>query len=94
MYVLRGSHDLNIRSAFLHVMGDTLSSFAVIAAAVWIAFTGQTIVDPLLSIGISLLVVLSSFSLLREAIPDPAPVRPPRCEHRRCDPGDGVGARC
>ena len=40
MYVLRGSHDLNIRGAFLHVMGDTLSSVAVIAAAVWIAITG------------------------------------------------------
>jgi cobalt-zinc-cadmium efflux system protein len=67
MYVLHGSHDLNIRSAFLHVLGDTLSSVAVIVAAVWIAFTGQTFVDPLLSIAIALLILVSSFSLLRDA---------------------------
>ncbi len=68
MYVLHGSHDLNIRSAFLHVLGDTLSSVAVIAAAIWIAFTGQTFVDPLLSIAIAVLILVSSFSLLREAL--------------------------
>jgi cobalt-zinc-cadmium efflux system protein len=67
MYVLHGSHDLNIRSAFLHVLGDTLSSVAVIAAAIWIAFTGQTFVDPLLSIAIAVLILVSSVSLLREA---------------------------
>ena len=67
MYVLHGSHDLNVRSAFLHVLGDTLSSVAVIAAAIWIAFTGQTIVDPLLGIAIAVLILVSSFSLLREA---------------------------
>ena len=67
MYILHGSHDLNIRSAFLHVLGDTLSSVAVIVAAIWIAFTGQTFVDPLLSIVIAVLILVSSFSLLREA---------------------------
>jgi cobalt-zinc-cadmium efflux system protein len=67
MYVLHGSHDLNIRSAFLHVLGDTLSSVAVIIAAIWIAFTGQTFVDPLLSIAIAVLILVSSFSLLRDA---------------------------
>lgn len=67
MYVLHGSHDLNVKSAFLHVLGDTLSSVAVIAAAIWIAFTGQTFVDPLLSIAIAILILVSSFSLLRDA---------------------------
>lgn len=67
MYFLHGSHDLNVRSAFLHVLGDTLSSVAVIGAAIWIAFTGQTLADPLLSIGISLLILFSSFALLRES---------------------------
>lgn len=33
MYVLHGSHDLNVKSVFLHVQGDTFSSVAVIAAA-------------------------------------------------------------
>ena len=67
MYILHGSHDLNFRSAFLHVLGDTLSSVAVIVAAIWIAFTGQTFIDPLLSIAIAVLILVSSFSLLREA---------------------------
>jgi len=67
LYVLHGSHDLNVKGAFLHVLGDTLSSVAVIAAALWIAFTGQTIVDPLLSIAIALLILVSSFPLLRDA---------------------------
>ena len=58
MYILHGSHDLNIRSAFLHVLGDTLSSVAVIVAAIWIAFTGQTFVDPLLSIVIAVLILV------------------------------------
>jgi cobalt-zinc-cadmium efflux system protein len=66
-YFLHGSHDLNVRSAFLHVLGDTLSSVAVIAAAVWIAFTGQTIVDPVLGIVIAVVILVSSFSILREA---------------------------
>lgn len=67
VYVLHGSQDLNVKSAFLHVLGDTLSSVAVIAAAIWITFTGQTFVDPLLSIAIAILILVSSFSLLREA---------------------------
>lgn len=67
LYVLHGSHDLNVKGAFLHVLGDTLSSVAVIVAALWIAFTGQTIIDPLLSIAIALLILVSSFSLLRDA---------------------------
>lgn len=67
MYFLHGSHDLNVKSAFLHVLADTISSVAVIAAALWIAFTGQTLADPILSIAISLLILVSSFSLLRES---------------------------
>lgn len=67
MYVLHGSHDLNVRSAFLHVLGDTISSVAVIAAAIWIEFTCQTFVDPLLSSAITLLILFLSFSLPRDA---------------------------
>jgi len=66
-YFLHGSHDLNVRSAFLHVLGDTLSSVAVIVAGVWIALTGQTFVDPLLGIIIAVVILVSSFSILRDA---------------------------
>jgi len=66
-YFLHGSHDLNVKSAFLHVLGDTLSSVAVIAAGIWIALTGQTVVDPLLGIIIAVVILVSSFSILRDA---------------------------
>jgi cobalt-zinc-cadmium efflux system protein len=66
-FFLHGSHDLNVRSAFLHVLGDTLSSVAVIAAAAWIAFTGQTFVDPLLGLVIAIVILVSSFSILNDS---------------------------
>ncbi|WP_321506093.1 cation diffusion facilitator family transporter [uncultured Methanoregula sp.] len=65
--MLHGSHDLNVKSAFLHVIGDTLSSIAVIVAAVWIALTGQTLIDPVLGILIAGVIIISSFSIMREA---------------------------
>jgi len=68
VFLLHGSHNLNVRSAFLHVIGDVVSSVAVIAAAVWIAFTGQTIVDPLLSGFIAVLIIISAVRILRETI--------------------------
>jgi cobalt-zinc-cadmium efflux system protein len=66
--LLHGSHNLNVRSAFLHVVGDTVSSLVVIVAAVWISITGQVIVDPILSGIIAILIVISSARILRETI--------------------------
>jgi len=68
MFLLHGSHNLNVRSAFLHVVGDTISSVAVIAAAAWISFTGQVIADPILSGIIAILIVVSAARILRETI--------------------------
>jgi cobalt-zinc-cadmium efflux system protein len=68
VFLLHGSHDLNVRSAFLHVVGDTVSSVAVIAAAVWITFTGQVIADPILSGIIAVLIVISAARILCETI--------------------------
>ncbi len=67
-FSLHGSHDLNVRSAFFHVLTDLLSSIAVVSAAVWIFFTGQTIVDPILGTGIAVLVLVSAFSIIRDSI--------------------------
>jgi cobalt-zinc-cadmium efflux system protein len=67
-FLLHGSHNLNVRSAFLHVIGDTISSIAVIVAAVWIAVTGQTLVDPILSGIIAVLIVVSAAGILRETL--------------------------
>jgi cobalt-zinc-cadmium efflux system protein len=68
VFLLHGSHNLNVKSAFLHVIGDVISSVAVIAAAVWIAVTGQVIVDPLLSGFIAILIIASAAGILRETL--------------------------
>ena len=60
--------DLNVRSAFLHVMGDLLSSVGVLLGAVVIAKTGMAWVDPALSLFIALLIAVSSFKLFKKAL--------------------------
>ena len=64
----RGARNLNVRAALLHVMGDLLGSVAALLSGLVIAFTGWTPMDPLLSLGISALIVVSSLRLLREAL--------------------------
>ena len=64
----RGAHSLNSKAALLHVMGDALGSLAAIAAGVVIYFTGWMPIDPILSIVVSMLILFSAFSLLREAL--------------------------
>jgi cobalt-zinc-cadmium efflux system protein len=60
--------DLNVRSAWIHVMGDLASSLGVLAGVVVIAKTGWTWVDPVLSLGIALLIALSAFRLFWKAL--------------------------
>jgi cobalt-zinc-cadmium efflux system protein len=60
--------DLNTRSAFLHVLGDALASVGVIGAGVAIFFTGWTWLDPLVSILIELLILVSSGRVLKESV--------------------------
>lgn len=57
---------LNVRAAMLHVFGDVSASVGVIIAGVVILLTGQTIVDPLLSIGIAILIAIGAWRILRE----------------------------
>jgi len=59
--------NLNIRGAFLHVLGDLLGSIGAIFAALIINFTGWLRVDPLVSIFISLLIIFSASELLKES---------------------------
>lgn len=68
VWKLHGTHDLNVKSAFLHVLTDTFASVAVICAAIWIFFTGQTIVDPILSIVIALIIIFSAFMVIRDSV--------------------------
>lgn len=66
-----GGHDhedLNARSAFLHVIGDALSSIGVIVAGLIILFTGWTWVDPIASVIIGIIILSGSFRVLKEAV--------------------------
>jgi len=67
--VLHGSQhgSLNVRAAYLHVLGDALGSVGVLAAAVLIRFTGWTLADPLVSILLSLLILAGAWRLLKES---------------------------
>jgi cobalt-zinc-cadmium efflux system protein len=64
----RSAHDLNTRSVFIHMLGDTLSTAAVIAGAWTILVTGRNWIDPALSFGIGALILWSSFSIIRETL--------------------------
>jgi cobalt-zinc-cadmium efflux system protein len=64
----RVSHDVNIRSVFVHMLGDTLSTAAVIVGGVAILMTGATWVDPALSLGIAALILWSSAAIVRETL--------------------------
>jgi len=64
----RTSRDVNMRSAFLHQMGDALSTAAVVIGGVAIMMTGQPWIDPALSMGIAALILWSSFGILRETL--------------------------
>jgi cobalt-zinc-cadmium efflux system protein len=59
--------DLNVRSAFIHVLGDALSSVGVIIAGLAILLTGWLLIDPLISILIGLFILWSSWSIIKEA---------------------------
>src|SRR5262249_10499330 len=66
--LFRASRDVNIRSAFIHQLGDTLSTAAVIVGGWAILWTVRTWVDPALSIGIACLILWSFFGISRETL--------------------------
>ncbi len=68
MLLYRSSRDVNIRSAFLHELGDTLSTAAVIAGGWAILLTGQYWIDSALSFGIGALILWSGFGIVRETL--------------------------
>jgi cobalt-zinc-cadmium efflux system protein len=68
-YLLHGHHeeDLNVRGAWLHVIGDALGSVGAIIAGALMLLNGWYAADPLFSAIISLLIVWSSWNLIRES---------------------------
>jgi cobalt-zinc-cadmium efflux system protein len=67
-FLFRAAHDVNIRSAFIHQLGDTVSTAAVIVGGWVILWTGKSWIDPALSIGISCLILWSSLGIIRETL--------------------------
>ena len=62
------SHDLNLRGAVVHVLGDLLGSVAAIVAAVVILWTGWMPIDPLLSLLVALLILRSAWYVVRHSV--------------------------
>ena len=83
--LMRGEQNMNVRGALLHVMGDLLGSVAAVAAGLIIYSGGPAIMDPLLSLLVCVLILVSAVRLLRavtrvlmEGVPpgiEPAEVR-------------------
>lgn len=68
LLLYRTSQDVNIRSALLHEVGDTLSTAAVIAGGWAILATGRYWIDSALSFGIGTLILWSAFGIVRETL--------------------------
>jgi cobalt-zinc-cadmium efflux system protein len=62
------ARDINLRSAFIHMAGDTLSTAAVIAGGAGILLTGRNWIDPVLSLVIAALILWSSAGIVRETL--------------------------
>ena len=65
--LLKGHRDLNLRSILVHNFGDALSNLAIIAGAVLMRYTHRNWIDPLLGLGIGVLILYSSIGILRES---------------------------
>lgn len=66
---MRGrEHDLNIRGAFLHMLGDAAASFGVVVAGLLIAATGLLWIDPAVSLLLAALILWSSWGLAKDSV--------------------------
>ncbi len=67
--VQRGSeNDLNLRSAFIHLAGDALSTLGALIAGIGIALTGIQVLDPLASVLIGALILWNGWGIVRETV--------------------------
>jgi cobalt-zinc-cadmium efflux system protein len=69
IYILHGSHkeNLNIRGVFYHMIADAVSSVGIVIAALVILLTGWNFIDPLVSLGISLLIIYWAWGILKDS---------------------------
>ena len=62
------NRDLNIRAAFVHMMGDAVSAIGIIAGAIAIHFTGMDAIDPILSVLIGGLIIWTAWDIIQESL--------------------------
>ena len=61
-------HDLNLRSTFLHLIGDVISTLGAVIAGIIIAFTNWNWLDPLVSVMIGVFILWNAWGILRQSI--------------------------
>jgi cobalt-zinc-cadmium efflux system protein len=61
-------HDLNVRSAYVHMIGDAVSAFGVVLAGAIVVLTGWRLADPIVSFLIAALILFSSWGVLKESL--------------------------
>jgi cobalt-zinc-cadmium efflux system protein len=69
IFILHGSHkdDINVRSVFYHMVADAASSIGIVLGAIVILYTGWNIIDPLVSLGISAVIMYWALGILKES---------------------------
>lgn len=60
--------DLNIRAAFVHMMGDAIGAGAIVLAAIAIRYTGWSYIDPILSIALGCLIIYTAWDIVHESL--------------------------
>jgi cobalt-zinc-cadmium efflux system protein len=68
LFLREGGHDLNVRSAFLHLAGDAAIALGVVVSGLLIAMTGLAILDPIVSLVVSLLILATTWGVLRRTL--------------------------
>lgn len=63
----RGQHDINSRGAYLHMLADTLVSVGVVISGIIITYTGWSLIDPIISLVIAAVILISTWNLLMES---------------------------
>lgn len=64
----RGRDDLNLRSAFLHLLTDALVSLGVVVSGIIVLLTGWSYIDPLITMFIGVLILVSAFQIMKESV--------------------------
>ena len=68
LFLREKEHDLNVKGAYLHMLADTLVSVGVVLSGIVILWTGWNIVDPLIGLVIAVVILFSTWGLLKESM--------------------------